>query len=102
MNFEVRLTYRLLISIVVLFGAGLGRALAAPEFSVEIDLQEQRAYLLRNGLAVVGSDAFAVDANAPHAVRVSLGAARNRAELVEGLEMLASVVGMTAVESQIV
>jgi DNA-binding transcriptional MocR family regulator len=60
------------------------------------------AYLLRNGLAVVGSDAFAVDANAPHAVRVSLGAARNRAELVEGLEMLASVVGMTAVESQIV
>jgi hypothetical protein len=35
-------------------------------------------------------------------VRVSLGAARNRAELVEGLEMLASVVGMTAVESQIV
>ena len=60
------------------------------------------AYLLRNGLAVVGSDAFAVDANAPHAVRVSLGAARNRAELVEGLDVLASAVGITAVESQIV
>ena len=60
------------------------------------------AYLLRNGLAVVGSNAFAVSANAPHAVRVSLGAARNRAELVEGLEVLASAVGMTAVESQIV
>jgi len=60
------------------------------------------AYLLRNGLAVVGSNAFAVSANAPHAVRVSLGAARNRAELVEGLKVLASAVGMTAVESQIV
>jgi len=40
------------------------------------------AYLLRNGLAVVGSDAFAVNPDAPHAVRVSLGAARNRAQLV--------------------
>lgn len=55
MNFAVRPMYRLLISIIVLFGAGLGRALAAPEFSVEIDLQEQRAYLLRYGRMILES-----------------------------------------------
>ena len=33
---------------------------------------------LRNGLAVVGGDAFTVDGTPPHAARVSLGAARNQ------------------------
>ncbi len=46
------------------------------------------AHLLRNGLAVVAADAFAVDGMAPHAARVSLGAARNRSELTEALRIL--------------
>jgi DNA-binding transcriptional MocR family regulator len=60
------------------------------------------AYVLRSGLAVVGSDAFAVDANAPPALRVSLGAARNRAELAEGLRLLASALRVPAARRQIV
>jgi DNA-binding transcriptional MocR family regulator len=60
------------------------------------------AHLLQNGLAVVGSDAFAVNSNAPHAVRVSLGAARSRAELVEGLHVLASALRMQTVQRQVV
>ncbi|WP_024520368.1 PLP-dependent aminotransferase family protein [Bradyrhizobium sp. Tv2a-2] len=60
------------------------------------------AYLLRSGLAVVGSDAFAVAAKQPLALRVSLGAARNRAELAEGLRLLASALRVPAVRRQIV
>lgn len=60
------------------------------------------AHLLQNGLAVVGNDAFAVDPNAPPAVRVSLGAARNRAELVEGLHVLASALRMQTAQRQVV
>jgi DNA-binding transcriptional MocR family regulator len=49
------------------------------------------AHVLREGLAVVASEAFAVDqATAPHAVRVSLGAARNRTELGTALHLLAA------------
>jgi DNA-binding transcriptional MocR family regulator len=46
------------------------------------------AHLLRNGLAVVASDAFVVEGNPPHAARLSLGAARNRAELAQALHIL--------------
>jgi len=46
------------------------------------------AHLLRNGLAVIASDAFAVGGTAPHAARLSLGAARNRAELTQALQIL--------------
>ncbi len=60
------------------------------------------AYLLRSGLAVVGSDAFAVGTRAPRAVRISLGAARNRAELAEGLRVLATSLKMPAAQRQIV
>jgi DNA-binding transcriptional MocR family regulator len=60
------------------------------------------AYLMRSGLAVVGSDAFAVGATAPRAVRISLGAARNRAELAEGLRLLAASLKLPAAQRQIV
>ena len=60
------------------------------------------AYLLRSGLAVVGSDAFAVTADLPLALRISLGAARNRAELAEGLRLLASALRVPAARRQIV
>jgi DNA-binding transcriptional MocR family regulator len=60
------------------------------------------AYILRAGLAVVASDAFAVEQHAPQAVRVSLGAARNRAELAQALELLAAAVSSLPAMNQIV
>src|SRR5216684_5011354 len=45
--------------------------------------------VLRHGLAVVGDDAFAVGNAASPGIRVSLGAARNRAELAQALQFLA-------------
>ena len=59
-------------------------------------------YLLRSGLAVVGGDAFAVGADPPQGLRISLGAARNRAELAEGLRLLASTLKVPAARRQIV
>jgi DNA-binding transcriptional MocR family regulator len=61
------------------------------------------AHVLREGLAVVPSEAFAVDqAAAPHAVRVSLGAARNRTELSTALHLLAVTLKASTVAMQIV
>lgn len=60
------------------------------------------AHLMRNGLAVVGEDAFAVGEGAPRGLRVSLGAARNRAELGQALQVLAHAVKTPADERQIV
>ncbi len=47
------------------------------------------AYCVQQGLAVVGDEAFAVEEGAPSGVRVSLGAARSRAELAQALQFLA-------------
>jgi DNA-binding transcriptional MocR family regulator len=47
------------------------------------------SYAVRQGLAVVGDDAFTVGDTAQAGVRVSLGAARNRAELAQALQFLA-------------
>jgi DNA-binding transcriptional MocR family regulator len=60
------------------------------------------ARVLRDGLAVVGGEAFAVQGAAPHAVRVSLGAARNRAELGQALHLLANALKSPASSVQIV
>jgi len=60
------------------------------------------SHVLRDGLAVVGGDAFAVQGAAPHAVRVSLGAARNRAELGQALHVLANALKSPASTVQIV
>jgi len=60
------------------------------------------SHVLRDGLAVVGGDAFAVDQAAPHAVRVSLGAARNRAELAMAMDVLARALKSPAAAIQIV
>jgi DNA-binding transcriptional MocR family regulator len=46
-------------------------------------------HLQRRGLAVVTGDAFAVDTAVPQAVRVALGAARNRPDLARALQLLA-------------
>lgn len=60
------------------------------------------SYVLRDGLAVVGAEAFAVGETIPHAVRVSLGAARNRAELAQALHVLAAALKSPAAAVQIV
>jgi DNA-binding transcriptional MocR family regulator len=58
--------------------------------------------VLRRGLAVVGDDAFAVDGASTPAVRVSLGAARTRAELAQALQSLAEMFASTAQSFQVV
>jgi len=58
--------------------------------------------MLHQGLAVVGDDAFAVGNIASPAVRVSLGAARNRAELAQGLQCLADTLKSSPRTGQIV
>jgi DNA-binding transcriptional MocR family regulator len=60
------------------------------------------AELLRQGLAVVGSEAFALDHGPPHAVRICLGAARNRAELSTALQLLAGTLRRASTPAQVV
>jgi DNA-binding transcriptional MocR family regulator len=59
------------------------------------------SHLMRHGLAVVGEDAFAVG-ETPRGLRVSLGAARNRAELAQALQVLANAVKTPVGATQIV
>ena len=54
------------------------------------------SHLMRRGLAVVGEDAFAVGDNAPRGIRVSLGAARNRSELGQALQVLSGAMKTSA------
>jgi DNA-binding transcriptional MocR family regulator len=58
--------------------------------------------LMRNGLAVVGEDAFAVGEGAPRGLRISLGAARNRAELSQALQVLSNAIRTPVGATQIV
>ncbi|MBR0795385.1 PLP-dependent aminotransferase family protein [Bradyrhizobium jicamae] len=60
------------------------------------------SHLMRNGLAVVGEDAFSVGDAAPRGLRVSLGAARNRAELSQALQVLSRAVRTPVGATQIV
>jgi len=60
------------------------------------------SHTLRGGLAVVGDDAFAVENESSPAVRVSLGAARNRAELSQALQFLADTLKSSVKVVQIV
>jgi DNA-binding transcriptional MocR family regulator len=49
---------------------------------------EFAAHVQRQGLAVVTSDSFAVDDDPEHAIRIALGSARSRADLVGALDLL--------------
>jgi hypothetical protein len=51
---------------------------------------------------VVGSEAFAVEQMPPHAVRICLGAARNRAELSTALQLLLGTLRRAASPAQVV
>jgi DNA-binding transcriptional MocR family regulator len=59
-------------------------------------------HLQRQGLAVVTSDSFSVDDRPPHAIRVALGAARSRSDLVAALDVLAAALKSPAFASSIV
>jgi DNA-binding transcriptional MocR family regulator len=59
-------------------------------------------HLARKGLAVVGEDAFATADGAQRGLRVSLGAARNRAELTQALHVLAGTIDNPVVTTQII
>jgi DNA-binding transcriptional MocR family regulator len=67
-----------------------------------LDGPDLLAHLRRNGLAVVGEEAFAVNDAAPRGLRVSLGAARNRAELSQALHVLSQAVNAPVETMQIV
>jgi DNA-binding transcriptional MocR family regulator len=73
--------------------------LPLPGHSHGIDLL---SHLMRNGLAVVGEEAFAVSDSAPRGLRVSLGAARNRAELSQAMQVLSNAVKAPVAAMQIV
>ena len=68
----------------------------------QLDGARLLAHLMRNGLAVVGEEAFAADESAPRGLRVSLGAARNRADVSQALQVLAHAVKTPVGERQIV
>jgi DNA-binding transcriptional MocR family regulator len=60
-------------------------------------------HMLRRGLTLVASDAFAAGLHAaPQAVRVSLGAARNRAELAQALQLIAMTLKSRATTTHVV
>jgi len=59
-------------------------------------------HVQKNGLAVVTSEAFSVEDAQPNAIRVSLGAASSRSELVEALEVLAAALKSSAVRRRVV
>ncbi|WP_422001893.1 PLP-dependent aminotransferase family protein [Reyranella sp.] len=63
---------------------------------------EFAAHVQRQGLAVVTSDSFAVDANPQHAIRIALGAPRSRSDLVGALDVLAVALTSPAYASRIV
>jgi DNA-binding transcriptional MocR family regulator len=60
------------------------------------------SHAARHGMALVGEDTFAVGDTSSHAVRVSLGAARNRAELAAALQFLAAAMKSSVASPQIV
>jgi DNA-binding transcriptional MocR family regulator len=63
---------------------------------------EFASYVQRQGLGVVTAEAFSVAEAQPHAIRVSLGAASSRAELVRGLEILAAALRSPAAVTRVV
>lgn len=63
---------------------------------------EFAAHVQGQGLAVVTSDSFSVDGDPEHAIRIALGAARSRSDLVEALGVLTVALRSPAFASRIV
>jgi DNA-binding transcriptional MocR family regulator len=58
---------------------------------------EFASHVQRQGLAIVTAESFSVGETQPHAIRVALGAASSRSELVQGLQILAAALRSPAV-----
>jgi len=63
---------------------------------------EFASHVQRQGLAIVTADAFSVEDGQPNAIRVSLGAASSRSELVRGLDILAAALKSPAAATHVV
>jgi DNA-binding transcriptional MocR family regulator len=63
---------------------------------------EFASHVQRQGLAIVTAETFSVLETQPHAIRVSLGAATSRSELVQGLQILAAALRSPAAISPVV
>jgi DNA-binding transcriptional MocR family regulator len=63
---------------------------------------EFTSHVQRQGLAIVTAETFSVEETQQHAIRVSLGAASSRAELVRALEVLASALKSSAARMRVV
>jgi DNA-binding transcriptional MocR family regulator len=63
---------------------------------------EFASHVQRQGLAIVTSETFSVEDSQPHAIRVSLGAASSRSELVGALEILAAALKSSAARTRVV
>ena len=63
---------------------------------------EFAAHVQRQGLAIVTAEPFSIDETQHHAIRVSLGAANSRAELVSALEILAASLRLSAAVTRVV
>jgi DNA-binding transcriptional MocR family regulator len=63
---------------------------------------EFASHVQRQGLAIVTAETFSVEETQPHAIRVSLGAASSRSELVRALEILATALNSSAASTRVV
>jgi DNA-binding transcriptional MocR family regulator len=63
---------------------------------------EFASHVQRQGLAIVTAETFSVAENPPQAIRVCLGAASSRSELVQGLQILAAALRSSAAAARVV
>lgn len=63
---------------------------------------EFTSHVQRQGLAIVTAETFSVEETQQHAIRVSLGAASSRAELIRALEVLATALKSSAARIRVV
>jgi len=63
---------------------------------------EFASHVQRQGLAIVTAETFSVAETQSQAIRVSLGAASSRAELVQGLQILAAALRSSAAIARVV
>jgi DNA-binding transcriptional MocR family regulator len=63
---------------------------------------EFASHVQRQGLAIVTAETFSVAEAQPHAIRVSLGAASSRSELVQGLQILAAALRSSAAVTRVI
>jgi DNA-binding transcriptional MocR family regulator len=63
---------------------------------------EFASHVQRQGLAIVTAESFSVEESQPNAIRLSLGAASSRDELVRALEILATALKSSAARTRVV